>query len=403
MNKGTADLQVYGARLTRVLLLVIATVLTTGCATGFYDGMRVAARTSSLTLEGYIGEPGTAGGQVRIYARNFTTGATDVIVTTAQQGSIANKPSYTLAGGTKLYKWNLGQRTLPAAYWRAGTGGFYARVRAEWYDSEGDRVARLLNPRADGQDCLAESGNSMDYLAANCFSHRLDAYIYTTNYRQTSSTCALPAATTVKVYNHYMLNQIPTCAQNFIYDRIAETVNRDMIDDHYEIEHISRTDAHRTTPVGDYRLGGFFGGHENYLRSIRRRVMVYDHPWMPRGEIPSWRSDTTVPARWVNSRASPVANCDSRDPDCDGWLSGPVSTSTPNIPRPASLQPPRICSFTTPALLFDRLSTWHTNVHATLGASFRSMDSPAFPLFFAWHNYVQDAWLDWQACGHPVS
>lgn len=400
--KNTSEVQARNQRLMHLFGLIVLVALMSGCATGFYDGMRVADRSASLALEGYIGEPGTAGGQVRVYARNFVTGATDLIVSTARQGSIANKPSYSLAGGTKLYKWNLGRRALPAAYWRSGTGGFYARVRAEWYDSEGDRVARLLNPRADGRDCLAESGASMDYLSANCFSHRTDAYIYTTNYRQTASTCANPSATLAKVHNHYMLDQVPACAQNYIYDRIAEKVGRDLIDDHYEIEHMSRTNAHQTGPVGEYRLGGLFGGHENYLRMMRRHVMVYDHPWMPRGEIPAWRSNTTVPGRFVNSRASRVANCNSRDPNCDGWLSGPVATATPNIPLPSALLPTRICSFQTSALLYDRVSTWHTNVHATLGASFRSMDSPAFPLFFAWHTYVEDVWLDWLACGRPV-
>ena len=384
-------------------MLVVS--LLSGCATGFHDGMRVTDRTTPVRMEGYILKPGTSGAQVRVYARNFSTGRYDVVATTAgTTGRIANRVSYTMNDGTKLYSWNLGTRALGSAYWRSGTGGFYARIRAEWYDSDGEQVATLMNSRADSEGCFSEDrngeANTTGYISKNCFSHRKDAYIYTQNYRQGPASCAPPAASLARIHGHYMLENVPGCAQSYIRARFAERVDRAMIDDHHEIDHVSGPNAFRVNETGGFRVGGFFGGHENYLRMMKRHVMVYDYPWMPRGEIPAWRPDTTIPAIWRTAVASPLGNCYSMDMECDGWLSGSVANSSPNIPTPSTLRPGNVCQYATTEALFNRVRTWHANVHVTVGGSFRTMDSPSFPIFFPWHTYVQDVWLDWKACGH---
>jgi len=322
---------------------------------------------------------------------------------------------------------------LPAVYWTAGTGGSYARLRA-FFINPGDGMRyNLVYARADIIECFYENypgdldgaPNSFNYVAANCFSHRPEARVYTSGFREGAATCAAPAAGLAKTNGHYMLTQIPACAQKIVYDRMAEKVSRGLIDDHYRINHSDASLAHRKDNVGscseqaggNCTLGGFFGAHERYIRDVERHVMVYDYPWMPVGKIPAWSSSTTIPADftgttygWRTAVAGP-ANCNSRGCS-NGWESNPITNPTPNLPLPAQLSPiddgdagttPEVCELATPAALHGsgdptRTQAWHNLVHPTAGGSFGSFDSPAFPLFFLWHNYVEDVWLNWKAC-----
>lgn len=398
------DMTGYFISQLRLLLLITGITLMGGaCTLGFYDGMRVANTGSSITLNGFITDPGSPDKDIRVSAYNFTTNTWNLIAQTAVGGSISTSVSYTMADGTKLYLWDIGSKVLAAAYWKAGTNGSYARLKAEWYKN-GSLVAKLYNPRSDWATCYWENrngqANTLAYLLPNCFSHRGEAYIYTANYREGSIFCPAPDPALSKSHGHYMLNQIPACAQQIIYNRMAERVNRSLIDDHYEIMHHDASMAHMVDAAGEYNLGGFFGGHENYIRKMERHVMVYDYPWMPKGKIPAWKPDTAVPVAFQASVASASGNCNSQTSGCSGWLSGSLGNTNPGIATPVGILPGNVCGYATTAALHPAVKGWHDNVHVTVGGGvFNTFDSPSFPLFFLWHNYVQDVWLDWKTCG----
>ena len=394
----------------RFIFLTVLAMISSACTTGFYDGKRVNDRTSPIPLSGFITSPSSSGAEVRVSAYNVVTNAWNVIATTATSGSISNSVTWTMNDGTELYSWNLGSQVLNNDYWQWGTGGYYARVKAEWFSSAGTRVAKLLNPRYDWLTCFFENyngeGNTLGYITSNCFTHRPEAYIYTSNYREGSIFCPAPSAALSPRHGHYMLNQIPGCAQNIVYNHMSERINRDLIDDHYDIEHNSAPNAHLkdTVVIGasTWDMGGFFGGHERYINKMERHVMVYDYPWMPKGKIPSWDPNTTVPAVFQSAVASPNGNCNSQSAGCSGWLSSNIANASPGILTPVSVLPANVCAnHATTASLHGVVNGWHGSVHFALGNTFTTFDSPAFPLFFVWHNYVEDIWRDWKACGNP--
>ena len=394
----------------RLAILAVLAMLSSACTTGFYDGKRINDRTSPITLSGYITSPSSSGAEVRVSAFNVVSNAWDVVATTAASGSISNSVSWTMNDGTQLYSWSLGSKVLNNNYWQSGTGGYYARVIAEWYRSDGSRVAKLLNPRYDWLTCFTENynseGNTLGYITSNCFTHRPEAYIYTSNYREGTIFCPAPSIALSQRHGHYMLGQIPSCAQNIISNHMSERINRDLIDDHYDINHGSATFAHYKNAVtigaSTWSIGGFFGGHERYINKMERHVMVYDYPWMPKGKIPSWDPNTTVPVVFRSAVASPNGNCSSQTVGCNGWLSGNIANASPGISTPNSVLPANICAnHATTASLHGAVNGWHGTVHGAVGNNFGTFDSPAFPLFFLWHNYVEDIWRDWKTCGNP--
>jgi hypothetical protein len=392
--------------------LALVALLGSACSVGVQDGMRVGTTNEALHPFGFVhrSEPGS---HVFFTALNPSTGNWDVITSTqaAPNGRIDYEPTLDMRDGTPLYYWQMGDTTLPAQYWQAGTGGHVARVRMEWRNAAGEFMGNLFNARTDWMECFYEEidgkSNEFGYVANNCLSHRSEAHIYTRNYREGPASCPAPGSNLTWTNGHLMLDQVPECAQKIINQHMRERIDNFMIDNHYEINHSDHAAAHvmGTTTGGGFcgtscEMGGFFGGHERYLRYMKRQLMVYDYPWAPEGAFPSWNSATTIPALWRTAVVSSGGNCNSRN--CDGWRSDPITNASPNRPLPTDARPENICALQTPADAAHAVHTWHDGVHVAIGGAFGSFDSPSFPLFYLWHGYVNDVWVNWRACGHPL-
>lgn len=394
--------------LTRMFLFsLLILLITSGCTVGVYDGKRVANTTSSVNPWGYVTSAPTAGAKMRVQARNPGTG---IWVTIKDNISINNSSSWTTADGTSLYYWNAGSMTIPALYWTSGTGGSYARLRAQWYS--GSTWYNTLVARKDWATCFTENfngeGNTLSYMLGNCFSHRGEAYVYTSGYRQGSALCGTPNAL-AKTNGHYMIDQIPSCARTIVSNRMREKINEQTILLHYEINHnAANADSKNALPNDGFTcnqqpgsdgicdLGGFFGGHERYIRRMERHVMVYDYPWMPEGKIPAWNGSTIIPTQFRNAEVSPNGSCNSAT--CDGWRSDAITDTTPNAVKPASAAPGNVCAYMDVDDVASAVSGWHSSGHVWTGGHFSTFDSPANPLFFLWHNAINDVWVDYREC-----
>lgn len=392
-----------------ILLIAVAILITTGCTTGIQDGMRVAAQNSSVRPSGYVTSPPQPGAKVRVQARHPATGAW---ITLRDNINIKSNSTWTTKDGTKLYAWDAGNMAVPNAYWLAGTGGSYARLRAQWYT--GTTWYNTLVARGDWLQCFLENyndqGNTLSYMLANCFSHRGEAYVYTAGYREGPASCGAPAAGLAKTNGHYMINQVPSCARTIISNRIREKIDEQNILLHYEISHSTTNAASKDTlpndaantcnrqpgADGSCELGGFFGGHERYIRRMERHVMVYDYPWMPKGKIPAWNGSTWIPTQFQNAEVSPNGSCESWT--CAGWRSDPIADSTPNAFKPVSASPANVCSFASTDAVAVAVNGWHSSGHVSTGGHFGTFDSPANPLFFLWHNAINDVWVDYRNC-----
>ena len=395
------------------LLLMWAILLfTSGCTTGIYDGKRVSNKFSSIRPSGWVTSAPKPGAKIRVQARHPATGTW---ITLRDNIRIRSTVSWTTKNGTKLYSWNAGNMTIPFWYWKNGTGGAYARVRAQWNTGSGGWFNTLV-ARKDWLTCFTENfnnqGNTTSYMAANCFSHRGEAYIYTAGYREGSIFCPAPAAGLAKTNGHYMVNQIPSCARTTISNHMREKINEQTILLHYEINHDPATAVSKNTLPNDLggtcsrqpgsngtcELGGFFGGHERYIRRMERHVMVYDYPWMPSGKIPAWNGSTWIPTQFQSAQVSPNGSCTSFAAGCNGWRSDPINDSTPNANKPAGVAPGSVCSFANANSVAGAVNGWHGSGHVFTGGHFGTFDSPANPLFFLWHNAINDVWVDYRAC-----
>ena len=387
--------------------LLLMAVFGSGCTVGIYDGKRVNNTGSSVSPSGYVTSAPTAGAKIRVQARNPSTGSW---VTIKDNISINSTTSWTTADGTDLYYWSAGSMTIPISYWAGGTGGSYARLRAQWYT--GSTWYNTLVARKDWLTCFTENyngqSNTLSYMLDNCFSHRGEAYIYTAGYREGPATCGVPGGL-AKTNGHYMIHEIPSCARTIISDRMREKIDEKNILLHYEISHSTTNAASKNSLPNDgftcnqqpgsdgiCDMGGFFGGHERYIRRMERHVMVYDYPWMPEGKIPAWNGSTWIPWQFQNAEVSPNGSCASAT--CAGWNSDPITDSTPNAVKPASVAPGSVCSYASVDAVASAVNGWHGNGHVWTGGHFGSFDSPANPLFFLWHNAINDVWLDYQAC-----
>jgi hypothetical protein len=371
-------------------LLGLIVFLPAGCMLGPTDGTRVPSKNSPISFQGYLTE---ASAPVTVEAFNTLTNTWDTIGNATSSSTVG----LTLVEAIDMYFWNAGDIVLPDAYWTAGKGGHYARVRSRTGSTQLLRLTANLDGCFDG----GISYNRMD--AEGCFSWRPAAYVYTSGYSIAPAAC--PEASGTKTHGHYLLHNMPTCAQDIVYDKLAQHIDRQVIDDHYEIHHHDAAETEAMGPLvahGEtFEMGGFFGGHKRYIRRMQHRVSVFDYSWMPNGLIPAWSSNTTIPVTYRTPVAAPggaANNCDSRSAFCNGWLSDPVVDATPNQPKPAGLSPANVCSIATAAALHNATSGWHGDVHVAIGGAFGTFDSPANPLFFLWHNFVNDIWEDWKDC-----
>ena len=401
-------------QISKVIPLLMCSIIlfASGCTTGVQDGMRVSNTKSSVRPSGYVTAAPKPGAKMRVQARHPRTGKWNTL-----RGNIRIQKTvgWTTKNGSKLYRWDAGNMTIPKIYWSGGTGGSVARLRAQW-NSGGGQWFNTVVARKDWLQCFFENfnneGNTVSYMAANCFSHRGEAFIYTSGYREGSASCAAPAATLAKTNSHYMINQIPSCARSIISNRMREKINEQTILLHYEINHNTVTSESKNTlpndssgtcsrqpgSDGNCNLGGFFGGHERYIRRMERHVMVYDYPWMPKGKIPAWNGSTWIPTQFQNAQVSSNGSCTSFAANCDGWRSDAITDTTPNATKPASVAPGAVCSYPNANAVASAVNGWHGSGHVFTGGHFGTFDSPANPLFFLWHNAINDVWVDYRAC-----
>ena len=112
--------------------------------------------------------------------------------------------------------------------------------------------------------------------------------------------------------------------------------------------------------------------------------------------VPYWPSDTQIPAE----------------------LSAGTVNTVPNVPTPSWAT---MAGGAVPAPLFGHTSlgqfkssaelggaigaSYHGTVHNTVGGTMATFSSPAAPIFYPWHGYVDHIWAEWQrhAAPQPVA
>ncbi|HLN35132.1 MAG TPA: tyrosinase family protein [Nitrososphaeraceae archaeon] len=125
----------------------------------------------------------------------------------------------------------------------------------------------------------------------------------------------------------------------------------------------------------------FIGDLESWLASHGGSKFVPLPMWDPGNSIPS---EFNVVKPQDNSTPRP-----------------PLQNLNPNIPKPANLNSPALCTLTTNGdiLWNNHVDGWHGAVHVTIGGTMGDITiAPAAPIFFCWHGFVDEIYEDYLTC-----
>ena len=165
----------------------------------------------------------------------------------------------------------------------------------------------------------------------------------------------------------------------FVNEMLNNVIDRDRILNHYHFQHC---DAF-----------AFFYGHRRFLSCVKNILAKKSIP------LPMWSPEIepTIPKLLQGVKYSPYACL--RSTHCvEGWLDIPLQVTTIDARRPIELTPEHICkqdffSLHTTTMEFHRI------VHNTISGTFRTFDSPATLLFYAFHNYIdKEIFGRWERC-----
>src|SRR5919197_5715004 len=128
--------------------------------------------------------------------------------------------------------------------------------------------------------------------------------------------------------------------------------------------------------------------HRNYIGDLESWLATHGGSrFVP---LPMWNSANPIPPEFNVVK-----------PQDDGTPRPPLQNLNPNLPKPANLNAPALCSLAANAdILWDsHVDNWHGLVHITVGGTMGDITiSPAAPIFFCWHSFIDEIYEDYLRC-----
>lgn len=160
--------------------------------------------------------------------------------------------------------------------------------------------------------------------------------------------------------------QLVTLMLNYINDRI--------VDDHMQIVHSGAQ---------------LFEGHRSYLGKME--AWLTQNGGGQFAPIAKWDPATQIPQEFNVVK-----------PKDNGEQYPPLQNLNPNKPIPQAFQKPALCSFSNAANLGNAINGWHGDVHLAVGGAMgNAMISPAAPIFWCWHGFLDNVYSDFLSCQTP--
>jgi hypothetical protein len=150
---------------------------------------------------------------------------------------------------------------------------------------------------------------------------------------------------------------------------------------------LAEINKHLDPPTNKHGTSRFVVWHRNYIRGMEDYLISQNRPqFVP---LPRWDPNTCIPAEF-----------NLVDVNCPGTGCGALATLCPNKPLPASLST-NLCNQVPFASFRSVLeNTYHNGVHVAVGGVMGNFKSPAAPIFWLWHAFVDDIWCRWECeCG----
>jgi len=178
------------------------------------------------------------------------------------------------------------------------------------------------------------------------------------------------------------INELDALTQQlFLTEMIDNIIDHDRVVNHYRFQHC---DAF-----------SFFYGHRRYLACVEKLLAKKSLP------LPMWSPEVQqqIPPVLQGTKYSSHA-CLSSAYCTHGWFDVPFDLTEVNVPLPIKLMANNICKQDFYDLHKETLH-YHRLVHNQIGGAFDTFDSPASPIFFTYHNYIDKKILKtWEQCSN---
>lgn len=148
-------------------------------------------------------------------------------------------------------------------------------------------------------------------------------------------------------------------------------INDNIVDDHMHIVHSGAQ---------------LFEGHRAYLGKME--TWLTQNNGAQFSPLPKWYPETKIPQEF--NIVKPMDN---------GDLYPPLQNLNPNKQIPQAFQKPSLCSFNNAVEVGNAINGWHGDVHIAVGGAMgNAMISPAAPIFWCWHGFLDDVYSDFLSC-----
>lgn len=167
------------------------------------------------------------------------------------------------------------------------------------------------------------------------------------------------------------INSFSPAQRQDLVTRILAYIDDDVVDAHMQIVHSGEA---------------IFTGHRAYVAGLEQYLQQNGGgAFVP---LPKWDPATPIPGEFNIVKA-----------EDDGTLRPALENLNPHLPLPPAFRPPSLCTFPTADALGNAINAWHGSVHLAIGGTMGdAMISPAAPIFWCWHGFVDDVYAEWLAC-----
>ena len=136
---------------------------------------------------------------------------------------------------------------------------------------------------------------------------------------------------------------------------------------------------HTSPPPGVHSDGSvFLSWHRSYIAGLEAFLVAQGRPeWSP---LPAWNPSNPIPNQFNRPNSGPRA----------------LQDLTPNVSFSPTFDEANLVNFDTDDELGLALMGPHNTVHNRVGGLMASFESPAAPIFWPWHSFLDDIWWSWQ-------
>ena len=180
------------------------------------------------------------------------------------------------------------------------------------------------------------------------------------------------------------LNGLTAAQRTKLVGLMRRYIDADVVDGHHAITHSNIE---------------FFTQHRDYIADME--VFLAENGGREFVPLPAWNPVNPIPTEFNVINADAVSSREKQNFENSGRSMELQNLTIQGGGRDFTLPAKyttSLCSHQDIHAFANDVSGWHGPVHGAIGGIMGTFDSPAAPIFWCWHAYVDDIYYDWQHC-----